>query len=298
MQATLDKRTAIIRQGQRVFCGLHGGKYGIVIGILGGQRPETVQPLGSGVTMGGHATFDVAFDEYISRGLPECILRGVQWEIFDSIATADEIIDAVQRAKDAEAMKKLQETAAADRRQAEREEHAKNPAFAHLLKKTDRPDWHGGRLSAENIRRELKRVFPGEKFSVKSDYSSVDIRWDNGPTTDEVEAVTKRHQMGSFNGMEDIYEYSADRTFADVFGGVRYVSCHRSETLEAIREAFAKMYPNGLSVFGGPTFKANDLNEERGTAWYSRSYDETNWIRRAWAGTSWRKGKIISQKDV
>lgn len=67
-------------------------------------------------------------------------------------------------------------------------------------------------LAARAIRAELKKAFPGVKFSVRSDsYSmgdSVRISWTDGVTTDQVSEIADKYQYGHFNGMEDIYEYS------------------------------------------------------------------------------------------
>lgn len=66
--------------------------------------------------------------------------------------------------------------------------------------------------AAKAIREELKTTFPGIKFSVTSEnYSggdSVNIKWEDGPTSDEVQTISRKYQQGQFNGMEDIYEYS------------------------------------------------------------------------------------------
>lgn len=65
------------------------------------------------------------------------------------------------------------------------------------------------------IRKELKKLFPTTKFSVKSDNysmgSSVDIRWQDEVPQEPVQKVVKKYQYGHFNGMEDIYEYSNTR---------------------------------------------------------------------------------------
>jgi hypothetical protein len=82
---------------------------------------------------------------------------------------------------------------------------------------------------AAAIREELKEVFPGVKFSVKSDNfsmgNSVRISYTDGPTTDQVEEITKKYQYGHFNGMEDIYEYSNSR---EDIPQAKYVSAHRT----------------------------------------------------------------------
>lgn len=70
----------------------------------------------------------------------------------------------------------------------------------------------GHAATAAAIREELKNTFKGFKFSVTSEQfaggDAVRIGWINGPTTSEVEKITGKYQMGHFNGMEDIYEYS------------------------------------------------------------------------------------------
>jgi len=100
--------------------------------------------------------------------------------------------------------------------------------------------------AAKLIRAELKNAFPNIKFSVRSDYfsggSSVDIRWTDGPKTDEVEAITRKYQYGHFNGMEDIYEYSNSR---DDLPQAKYVQTAREiseETKARIQADIMKKY--------------------------------------------------------
>ena len=68
---------------------------------------------------------------------------------------------------------------------------------------------------AKEIRKELKETFPNTKFSVKSEGfaggNSVYIHWTDGPTSEKVDEITKKYQYGSFNGMNDLYEFSNDR---------------------------------------------------------------------------------------
>ena len=91
--------------------------------------------------------------------------------------------------------------------------------------------YSSAKLAAKNIRTQLKRAFPGVKFSVTSDtYSggdSVDISWELGPTSKEVEAITGQYQRGDFNGMEDIYENNRENVWPQIFGGAKYVSENR-----------------------------------------------------------------------
>jgi hypothetical protein len=62
--------------------------------------------------------------------------------------------------------------------------------------------------AAKEIRKQLKRAFPDTKFSVRTDGGAIRINWNNGPTTQAVNDITKCYEYGHFNGMEDIYEYS------------------------------------------------------------------------------------------
>jgi hypothetical protein len=106
-------------------------------------------------------------------------------------------------------------------------------------------------LGAANIRRELKKAFPGIRFSVKSESftggNSIDISWTDGPTGKQVEEITDRYQKGSFDGMEDLYTYNREE-FPRVFGGAKYVHTHRSISPEGFRRAWilAGFSPNDV----------------------------------------------------
>jgi hypothetical protein len=66
--------------------------------------------------------------------------------------------------------------------------------------------------TAKAIRQLLKSQYPTIKFSVVSrNFSmgnSVDVSWNLGPTTKDIDKLISDFQYGHFNGMEDIYEYS------------------------------------------------------------------------------------------
>jgi len=88
---------------------------------------------------------------------------------------------------------------------------------------------HAGAAAA--IKAELKTAFPGIKFSVTSDSfsmgNSVDIRWEDGPTDNEVSDIACKYQYGHFNGMDDIYENTNSRT--DI-PQAKYVHTSRSKS--------------------------------------------------------------------
>ena len=117
----------------------------------------------------------------------------------------------------------------ADHAQRRAEAIARHPE----LERVPAGGYTSAKQAAKNIRLELKRAFPGIKFSVTSQVytggDSVDIGWELGPTTKEVEAITGKYQEGHFNGMEDIYEENRDNIWPDIFGGAKYVSENRHE---------------------------------------------------------------------
>jgi hypothetical protein len=231
-----------LRMGSRVHCILYGGKDGVVYAIHGQQSPETCSTLAGGcVVMGGSADFDIVWDNGTeSHRIPETLIqRSSQWSVLEGVATAEEIqsmrglvILETQRRNDEqqEKVRKFGEAVAALR---------SNQAYSHL-EQTSQDKYGSARLAAANIRVELKRAFPGVKFSVRSKVfsggDSIDVSWVDGPLTRDVEAIAKKYSGGSFNGMEDIYEYSSSPWTA-VFGDAKYIHCSRHHSFEAMKEA-------------------------------------------------------------
>jgi hypothetical protein len=94
--------------------------------------------------------------------------------------------------------------------------------------------------AAKNIRIELKAAFPSVKFSVKSERfsggDSIDVRWIDGPTEEQVETIIDKYKGGSFDGMTDCY--NAERsTWTDAFGDADYVMAHRDNSDRALESA-------------------------------------------------------------
>jgi hypothetical protein len=99
---------------------------------------------------------------------------------------------------------------------------------------------------AASVRRDLKELFPGVKFSVKChNYSggdSVYVDWYDGPTEKEVAPHLYKYEKGHFNGMEDIYEYS------NLNGDIpqtKYLFCKREmspETRQNLEPQAEKIY--------------------------------------------------------
>lgn len=100
--------------------------------------------------------------------------------------------------------------------------------------------------AAKMIRQELKAAFPATTFGVRSRNFSmgdaVDVAWTDGPQVDQVNAVVRKYQYGSFDGMQDLYEYTNTR---DDIPQAKYVQTHRTISVERKREAcelLSRMY--------------------------------------------------------
>ena len=94
-------------------------------------------------------------------------------------------------------------------------------------------------LAAKQIRQILKQAFPTTKFSVTSDSfaggNAVDIRWTDGPTSKQVDALTSVYKMGHFDGMTDCYKYSNSRSDLPQ---VKFVQTHRSLSDNTVQRAY------------------------------------------------------------
>ena len=99
--------------------------------------------------------------------------------------------------------------------------------------------------AAKNIRIELKRAFPKIKFSVKSERFSmgdaIRVGWIDGPNSDQVEEITGKYKAGSFNSMEDLYEYGKD-AWNDAFGDAKFITCRREDSDKAIESAIRSVF--------------------------------------------------------
>lgn len=106
---------------------------------------------------------------------------------------------------------------------------------------------HSRVAAAKNIRAELAAAFPGVKFSVRGRTASmmdaIDVSWTDGPMTAQVDEIIGKYAAGSFNGMDDSYNYSVS-VWNDCFGDAKYVSGRRDHSAQAeasaVRRVFAK----------------------------------------------------------
>lgn len=88
--------------------------------------------------------------------------------------------------------------------------------------------------AANSIKKELKQKFPGINFKVKSSSfsggNSVDVAWDFGPTSEEVNKLLYKYEYGTFDGMTDSYDYKNDpklEAFQKENGSAKYVHGQR-----------------------------------------------------------------------
>jgi hypothetical protein len=116
-------------------------------------------------------------------------------------------------------------------------------AFPHLVPVSDKVD--SLVAAAKNIRIELARAFPAVKFSVKSRRFSggdaIDVRWIDGPTSKQVDAIIERYEAGSFDGMTDSYDYRGDKAWVDAFGDAKYVHSSRDLSDKLIAAVMARV---------------------------------------------------------
>jgi len=83
---------------------------------------------------------------------------------------------------------------------------------------------------AKVVRRDLKATFPDTRFSVRSERysmgSSIQVEWQNGPATRQVEDVVGKYHGAEFDGMQDL-KYSNGRPYGNDF-----IFCERDVTQE------------------------------------------------------------------
>ena len=173
-------------------------------------------------------------DEY-ARPISEKFGIGFYYDLDAPRATDEEISQAVERANNF-----IKEREEERMRAKEESERAREEVIKKYGAIFDRPSgkYHTDAvLVAKHIRQDLANAFPGQKFSVrKTDYSSIDIEWKDGPTREEVEQIAGKHERNCTRDKwnDDLWDYE-DSAFTAVFGGVDYLNYYR-ETAPENRE--------------------------------------------------------------
>lgn len=241
----LDPRR-FVSVGQHIHSRLQGGRDGIVYAIRGEQHPDRVPSLTRFLMLDGGATFDIVFDNgTLSHDLPECILRGTQWRIYDAIATTDDIAAALAHAATTQGRRAAQVIRTWQHDDDERAHLAATDAYRHLRQGTD---VHSGKLAAANIRIELKRAFPRVIFSVRmTGPGAVSVRWTDGPRQAEVEALCRKYQVGRVNSNPNPDDRAnrddrAPQPWHHVFGGLDALGVSRNESAPLVAQAIDAVY--------------------------------------------------------
>jgi len=229
-----------IRVGQRVHCILYGGKDGTVVKIHGEQSPQTCESLHGIAVTGGKAHFDIVWDNGTQSPLiPESLLHSsVQWRIYDEVASDSEVTAAIANSM------LYSETAA---RQQQAEQEAIVMATAEICFENPHLKQHGDiensfKRATANIRIGLKSAWPLVKFSVRAErHGALLISWTDGPTSKQVEAMTRPYKAGHFDGMDDCYKTNST-PWNQVFGSAYYISISRDYSNDLLANSLQKLY--------------------------------------------------------
>ena len=191
-----------------------------------------------------------SLDEYC-RPISEKFGIGFYYDLNAPRATDEEISQAIERANNFLKEEEEEKNRAEDERKRAREEVIKQygktfdqPSGEHI---TDAV------LVAKHIRQDLANTFPGQKFSVrKTDYSTINIEWEDGPTKEEVEQIAGKHERICVRDRwnDDLWDHN-DTAFTSVFGGVDYLFYYRETAPEN----------RGISLYTKPEPKQNKTNK-------------------------------------
>ncbi|MBU2765460.1 hypothetical protein HAP94_04465 [Acidithiobacillus ferrivorans] len=227
----MNIRKEPIQIGQRVHSTLYGGRDGVISHIYGDQSPESCHTVcdGVGVT-GGRAHVDIVWkDGTVSNHLSESFLRcSVQWELHDDYASPEEVKQWLDFS--------VRQQIRRDKRKAERERKFAaelerlilvNPL---LLREGNEPKPFA--RAVKNVRLVLKQHFSGVKFSVcMENHSTINIKWTDGPTSEQVQSIIRFFEAGRFNGMDDIYDRH-ETPWNTLFGSAEYIFTYRQVSAE------------------------------------------------------------------
>lgn len=204
------------------------------------ERGDRVQQARSGkvgvVTGWGHGGYRVIFDDG-----QVCTAQRL-----DTLSPFTRVtkVAGTHTDADVEAMERMVVKAAEAARERDRIEKIRWDQQVELAVAELRQQWPNAKKDGSaharvgaNIRMELKAAFPGTKFSVRGQSyaggNSVRVDWVGGPKYNDVKAITDKYEMGSFDGMQDLYEYDrspASAAVGTVLGQVKYVFCRRELT--------------------------------------------------------------------
>ena len=172
-----------------------------------------------------------SLDEYC-KPISEKFGIGFYYDLDAPRATDEEIAQAIERAN-----KFIKEREEEKNRAEEESKRAREEVIKKYGAIFDQPSGKYGTdavLVAKHIRQDLANAFPGQKFSVrKLDYSTINIEWKDGPTREEVEQITGKHERicSRDRWNDDLWDHN-DTAFTSVFGGVDYIFYYRETAPE------------------------------------------------------------------
>ena len=175
-----------------------------------------------------------SLDEYC-RPISEKFGIGFYYDLDAPRATDEEIAQAIERANKFIKEREEEKNRAEEESKRAREEVLKK--YAAIFDQPSGKYMTDAVLVAKHIRQDLANAFPGQKFSIrKTDYSTIHVEWKDGPTREEVEQITGKHERicSRDRWNDDLWEHN-DTAFTSVFGGVDYIFYYR-ETAPENRE--------------------------------------------------------------
>ena len=175
-----------------------------------------------------------SLDEYC-RPISEKFGIGFYYDLNAPRATDEEIAQAIERANKFIKEREEEKNRAEEESKRAREEVLKK--YGAIFDQPSGKYMTDAVLVAKHIRQDLANAFPGQKFSVrKTDYSTIHVEWKDGPTREEVEQITGKHERicSRDRWNDDLWEHN-DTAFTSVFGGVDYIFYSR-ETAPENRE--------------------------------------------------------------
>ena len=221
--------------GQKVHCILYGGRDGYITHIEGKQSPETCSTILGGIgVIGGAANIHIVFPTYFAS-VPESLVRGsVQWHVYPTIISADELRQEKIKTARYIADEKEKKIAINLAKHAECERQRTAPEYAHL-----KPCGGDATLIAKNIRADLKKHYPGTKFSVrKLGHNAIYVEWVDGASRSLVSEVLSDYKAIKSMNIDDSISY---KTHAWVFGTIDYLSITQDFSDDAVSEAINKV---------------------------------------------------------
>lgn len=161
---------------------------------------------------------------------------GFYYDESDEVISDEVINNSLERADKIERLEEEKE------RQEQRDKEATRERLLKEYSYLERADKFDHKAAGRNIRTELKRAFPGVKFSVRYDSfsggDSYDVDWTDGPTAKQVRDIIDKY--GDMH--PDSYSYGdywdcVPSIFNGLFGSVGYTCANRHLSDEAIQKA-------------------------------------------------------------